>query len=146
MPPLKKRKNIALLMSVCMSVTFSFPINNSRMPWPTFLKHCPNIRPGQQMNPIDFEVTGSKVKVIGVKCVKTVSDCLSNNFQKWISPSYICATYFELTYPVLQDICDKKNFRGHNVWQIFLVLLLFVWTLYSCVNHIVNKLIATSSW
>ena len=48
-------------LSVCPSVTFSFPINNSRTPWPTVLKLCPHIGPGQQRNPIDFAVTGSKV-------------------------------------------------------------------------------------
>ena len=66
----------------------------------------------------DLGVTGSKVKVTGVKCVKTVSDCLSNNFPKWISSSYIYGTYFELTYnPVLQNICDK------NVLQTSLVYI-----------------------
>ena len=40
-----------------------FPIYNPRMPWPTFLKLGPHIRAGQQRNPIDFGVTGSKVKV-----------------------------------------------------------------------------------
>jgi len=50
MPPSKKREYIALHMSVsgsglsgCPSVTFSFPINNSRVPWPTFLKLCLHI-------------------------------------------------------------------------------------------------------
>ena len=36
---------------------------------------------------------------------------------------YICATYFELTYPVVQNICDKKSLRGHNVLQTSLVQL-----------------------
>ena len=59
-------------LSICPSVTFSFPINNSRKLWPTFLKLCPPIRPG----PIDYGVTGSKVKVTGVKSAKT--DKISN--------------------------------------------------------------------
>jgi len=32
---------------------------------------------------------------------------------------------FELTYPVVQNICDKKGFRGHNVLRASLVLLRF---------------------
>ena len=61
--PLRRREGILLCKCrsvgrVCPSVPFSFPINNSRMPWPTFLKLCPHIRPGQQMNPIDFGVKG----------------------------------------------------------------------------------------
>jgi len=43
------------------------------------------------------------------KCAKTVSDCLRNNFPKWISSSYICANYFKLTNQVVQNICDKKT-------------------------------------
>ena len=127
-------------LSVCPSVTISFPINNSRMPWPTFLKRltthpswaakesywfwghwvkgqgqrgqiCQNrfqsitqkcldlpssnfvhtsVMGSRGTYLIDFGITGSKVKVTGVKCVKTISDCLSNNFPKWIS--YIWAT------------------------------------------------------
>ena len=70
-------------------------------PWPIFLKLGPHICPGQHRKPIDPGVTGSKVKV---KCVKTISDCLSNNFSKWISSSYICATYF-----------DKYSFTKHQI-------------------------------
>ena len=40
-----------------------FLIYNSRMPWPTFLKLGPHIRPGQQRNPIGFGITGSKVAI-----------------------------------------------------------------------------------
>jgi len=36
----------------------------------------------------------------------------------WISSSYVCATHFELTNPVVQNICDKKHFRGHNVLHL----------------------------
>ena len=52
---------------------------------------------------------------------RSISNCLKNNFPKWISSSYICATYFELTYPVLQNICATKNFRGNNVLPTSLV-------------------------
>ena len=92
------------------------------MPRPTFLKLGPHIRPGQQRNPIDF--FGHWVKGHGDRdqMCQTVSDCLSSNFPKWISSSYICATYFDLTYPVVQNICDKKIFKGHNVLQTSLVL------------------------
>ena len=108
--PLRWREGILLctywlvgrsVWSVCLSVCnlFLFPINNSRTPWPTFLKLCP------------LWFWGHWVKGPGhrVKCVKIVSDCLSNNFPKWVFSLYICATYFELTYPVLQNICDQKN-------------------------------------
>jgi len=54
------------------SLTFSFPIKSTRTPWPTFLRLCSHIRPGQQRNPIDCGVIGSKVKVTQVKCTKTV--------------------------------------------------------------------------
>ena len=123
----KTGHTISLAHVFLSSVTFTFPINNLRLPWSTFLKLCPHICPGQQRNSIDFWVTVSKVKVIGVKCAKTVSGCLSNNFTKWISSSYICVTYFELTFPVVQNICDKKNLYGalcftniscyHRKWQ-----------------------------
>ena len=66
---------------------------------------------------------------LGLKSDKTVSDCLSNNFPKRISSTYICTTYFELTYPVVQKICDKKILREHNVLQtsLVLVILLLFW-------------------
>ena len=115
-PPLKK----SVSLSVYPSVTFLFLINNSRTPWPTFLKLGLHIHPRQQRNPIDV---GSKVKVTRVNCAKTVSGCFSNTFTKWISSSYICATYYELTSPVVQNICDQIIFRGHNVLQTSLVLL-----------------------
>ena len=38
---------------------------------------------------------------------------LSNNFRKWISSSYICATYFEQTNPVVQNICFGIMFYKH---------------------------------
>ena len=45
--PLRRREGILLCTcrSVCLSVTFLFPINNSRTPWPTFLKLGPHICP-----------------------------------------------------------------------------------------------------
>ena len=101
-----------------LNVPKTFQINNLRMPWPTFLKLSPHIHPGKQRNPIDIGVKMSKVKVTKVKCSKTISNCLGNNFPKWISSSYICA-YFILTYPVVQNICDKKSFRRHNVSDRF---------------------------
>ena len=52
---------VSVCLSVCLSVTFLFPINNSRTPWPTFLKLCPHIPPGQQRNPIDQWSAGSNV-------------------------------------------------------------------------------------
>ena len=42
--------------------------------------------------------------------------------------SIICATYFELTYPVVQNICDKKtHFKEHNVLQTSLVFTVIYW-------------------
>ena len=61
MPPFKEERAYCFahfVLSVCPSVTFSFPINNSKTPRPTFLKLGPHIRPGQQRNPIDFGVKG----------------------------------------------------------------------------------------
>ena len=58
-----------------------------------------------------LSISGSKVKVTKVKCSKTISNCLWNDFPKWISSSYMCATYFELTYPVVQT-CDQKTTLG----------------------------------
>ena len=58
-----------------------------------------------------------KVYVCSIQIV-----CLSNNLPKWISSSYIWATNFELTNPVVQHICDfKKHFRWHNVLLTSLV-------------------------
>ena len=95
--------------SVCPSLTFLFLINYSRTLCPIFIKLCPHICPGQQRNPIDFEVTGSKVKVIRVKCAKTVKVPISKmNFF-----IHLCNLF---TNPIVQNICDQKNnFRGHNV-------------------------------
>ena len=61
-----------------------FPINFSRTPWPTFLKHGPHIRPGQQMNHINFGVTRSNAKVTRVKGVKTVSDQFLENSMTYL--------------------------------------------------------------
>ena len=152
--------------SFCPSVTFSFPTDKWRTPWPTFLKLCPHIRGtllilrslGQRSRvpkpfPINNSRTitflklcphiqvwqqrtllilGSKVKGTRVQCSKTISDCLSNNFPKWISSSYICATYFELTYPVVQNICDKKNlgvimFYEHLLFKLHLQAITFIY-------------------
>ena len=47
-----------------------------------------------------------------------------------MSSSYIRATYFELTYPVLQNICDKnKIFRGHTLYfdNIDIASNFFIW-------------------
>ena len=46
---------------------------------------------------------------------------LSNKFEKWISTSYICATYFELTNPVVQNIHDKKVLGGILFYKHLLV-------------------------
>jgi len=45
-----------------------------------------------------------------------------------MSYSYICATYFELTYPVLQTICDKETLGGlmfnkHFLFKIVSVIM-----------------------
>ena len=70
--PLRRREGILLCTcrSVGLSVTFMFPINNSRTPWPSFLKLSQHIHPGQQRNQ-DFGVTRSKVKVTRVKSANT---------------------------------------------------------------------------
>ena len=48
--------------SFCPSVTFSFPTDKWRTPWPTFLKLCPHIR-GQQRNTIDLRSLGQRSSV-----------------------------------------------------------------------------------
>ena len=53
------------------------------------------MRPGQQRNPIDFGAIRSKVTK--VKCAKTFELTISKNYF-----TYICATYFELTNPLVQ--------------------------------------------
>ena len=109
--PLQRREGI--LLCTCRSVgrsvgpfvTFSFPINYSRTPWPTFLKHphkCPHIRIRQQRNPIDCGPLGQRSRAPGWNVQKL-------QFRKWISSSYMYATYFELANPVVQNICDKKT-------------------------------------
>ena len=95
MPPSKKGVLLCTCRSVCPSVTFSFQINNSRTPWPSFINLCPHICSWQQMNPIDFMVTGTKVKVIRVKCWKNISNqileiAMTHNPQTWSThPSWI---------------------------------------------------------
>ena len=76
MPPLRRREGI--LLGTCQSVGLSvtFLINKWRPPWPTFLKF-PHICHGQQRNPIEFGVTGSKIK-----CSKTISNCFMYQFPK----------------------------------------------------------------
>ena len=60
-----------------------------------------------------------------VKCSKTISNCLSNNFLKWISSSYICATYFELTKLNLSSctkhLWPKKALRGITFYKNLLL-------------------------
>jgi len=51
-----------------------------------------------------------------------------------MSSPYVCATYFELTNPVVQNIRDKKHFRGHNVLQTSLVLTVMI-EIYHIWNH-----------
>ena len=119
-PPSKKSGHIALHMLVGLSVglpsvTFLFLINNCRTPWPIFFKPGPHIHPRLLRNPI--RITGSKVKVTTVK----------------IASSYIWATYFEVTNPVVQNICDKKNLGGILFYKhllLFHALLVFYSMLY----------------
>ena len=59
----------------------------------------------------------SKVKVIRVKCGKTVLVTISK-----ISSTYICATYFELTDAVVENICDT-NFLGGIIFYKHLLLV-----------------------
>ena len=97
----------------CPSVTFSFPINNSRMPWPTFLVLCPHIHPGQQRNPIDFKGQGHRVKLFQIFKVKITQ------------MSFFFILLCNLFWTDLSS-CTKhlwpKIFRGHNVSQTSLVL------------------------
>jgi len=61
------------------------------------------------------------VKVTRVKCAKNVSYYLINSFPKKEFFFIHLFNLFELTNPVVQNICGKKHFRGHNVLQTSLV-------------------------
>ena len=75
---------------------------------------------GQQRNPINFRYTRSKVKVHrGQICQNYVTISKKNFF---FIP---CATYFEQTNPVVQNICDKQHFRVYNGLQTSLVVIWF---------------------
>ena len=52
---------------------------------------------------------------------------LSNKFEKWISTSYICATYFELTNPVVQNSCDKNTSGGIMFYKHLLLIQSLRW-------------------
>jgi len=101
--------------------TFSFPTNNSRMPWPTFLKLCPHNRPEQQRSPIE---TGFKVKMTGDKYAKNISDCLINNFPKWISSSYFVQLILNWFMQFYKTSVTKKSLGGIMFYRH---LLLFFW-------------------
>ena len=66
-------------------------------------------------------VTGSKVKVTGVKCDKTVTDCLSNNFPKWVS--FYTFVHFILNWLIQlnKSSVTKKAVRGCNGLRTSLV-------------------------
>ena len=97
-----------------------FPINNSRTPWPTYLKLGPQSILGSRETLLILGWLGQRSRSPGSNLPKL----LKYQLWKWISSSYICATYFELNNPVVQNICDKKHFRGHDVLQTFLVFIL----------------------
>ena len=77
------------------------------------LKLCPHIRPGQQSKPYWLWEQRSRSPV-----PKLFQIVLSNNFQK-------CATYFELTYPIVQNICDKKSLGGVMFYEHLLFIIYF---------------------
>ena len=115
--------------SVDPSVTFLFPINNSRV---TYLPHTWSTHSSWVAEvPYWFWFKGQGHQD---QMCQTVSDCFSNNFLKWISSSYMCATCFELTYPVVQNICDKKSslectmFYKHLLF-VYILNILFVYIL-----------------
>ena len=61
MPPFEEESAYCFAQGdrvVCLSVTFSLPINNSKTPSPNFLKLGPHIHPRQQRNPIDLVAKG----------------------------------------------------------------------------------------
>ena len=119
MPPFEEDRDIALHKSVCMSVCNIFVSDqiNSRMPWPTSLLN--SSRPSRAAEE-PYWFWGHWIKGQGhqVKCVKTVSDCWTNNFPKWVSSSYILCN---LSWTDLSSLTKKKLVMGHNVLQILVL-------------------------
>ena len=70
------------------------------------------------------------------------SDCLINNFPKWISSLFICATYFEQTNPVVQHICEKKALWG--IVFINVSCLYFDCVIYSILSVVYTLDLSTS--
>ena len=101
-----------------------FPTNTSRTPWPTFLKLSPHISSVQQ------RFWGHWVNGQGHlgQMFQNHFKVFSNNFPKWSSSSYICASYFKLTFPVVQNICDKKALGGIMFYEHFWLTFKFRFT------------------
>ena len=109
-------------MSVCPSVTFSFPINNSRTPWPTFLKLGPHIRPGQQKNPI-LGSLDQRSRSPGSNVSKTVSDWLSNNFPKMnIFFIHLCNLFWTDLSSFTKHLCQNKSLGGITFYKHLLFI------------------------
>ena len=72
------------------------------------------------LNPIDFGITGSKVKFTAFKCAKTLSDCSitisQNQFLQYKFVQLILKSLIQLYKTFV-----TKNLRGHNVLQTSLV-------------------------
>ena len=114
------RRREGILLCTCrsggLSVTFSFLINYSRGPWHTFLKLCPHIRPGQQRNPIDFGITGSKVN--------TVTDCLSKDFPNELLLHTLVQLILNWLIQFYKTSVTKKSLGGIMFYKHLLLLLL----------------------
>jgi len=108
--------------SVCPAVTF-FVFDQLLENALTYLPQTLSTHPSLAAEEPSWNwVTGSKVKVTRVKCAQTVKvTILKMNFFF----IHLC-NLFELTNPVVQNICNKKGFRGHKVLQISFVKFVFV--------------------
>ena len=109
--PSKKREHIALHMLVCLSDRPS-----------VCLSVCNLFLSAQVLFGVTISGgTGLKVKVTGVKCAKNISDCLSNNFPKWMSSSYIAQLILNWLIQLYKTSVTKKSFKGHIMFYKHLV-------------------------
>ena len=96
-------------MSLRSNVPKMFPINNSKMPWPTVLKLSPHIHPVEE----HYWFQGHWVKGQDHKrqIFQNHFKLFKEQFPKMNFFIHLC-NLFELTYPVVQNICEKNQVLG----------------------------------
>ena len=145
MPPFEEERAYCfahVCLSVWTFVTFSFSINNSRTPWPTFLKLSPHICPWQQRNPIDF----------GGQRSRSSGSNLSELFQiikVTISQNEFLHTFAQLNLNRLIQLyktsVTKKIFRAHGGIMFYKHLLFYFDCVASNLAHVNHAQICFSS-